>query len=193
MLKSFLTEKRKEILDNWFSLILKTYPENSAKFFKRDGDRFANPVGASIKLDSEQIFDALVNDKQSEILLAALDNIVRIRAVQQFSASQAVSFIFLLKNSIRSALTDFLQSNPQCYSGLLEMESKIDGMALICFDNYMNNREKLFNLKTDEIKRRVTKLLEREGADILIEKQETNEVLPMASRSPKNLKGDTGL
>jgi hypothetical protein len=41
------------------------------------------------------------------------------------------------------------------------MEGKIDEMALISFNIYMECREKLYQLRVDEIKNRTARLLQR--------------------------------
>jgi hypothetical protein len=79
----------------------------------------------------------------------ALDQIIRIRAIQNFSPSQAVAFVFFLKTVIREALEeDIKQSGIK--EELLVIETRIDQLALLAFDQYMVCREKLYDLKANE-------------------------------------------
>jgi len=78
-----------------------------------------------------------------------LEELLRIRAVQEFSASEAVSFIFLLKPLLRGR------------SGHDDrIDERIDELALMAFDAYMRSRERLLALQVNE-SRRKTYLLER--------------------------------
>ena len=52
-----------------------------------------------------------------------LDNIVKMRAVQNFNAGQAVSFPFLLKRIIREECAADL---PRCPDEFADLEAKID-------------------------------------------------------------------
>ena len=96
-------------------------------------------------------------------LHASIDNIVRIRAVQDYSPSQATAFIFLLKKAIRNEVTTELRED-QLFNEYMEFESRIDELALFTFDIHMMCREKIYELKVNEIKNEkgmLVKLLER--------------------------------
>src|SRR3989337_4275038 len=99
-----LAEKRASILGKWFDLILQDYPADTANFLKGQKSRFANPVGATIVEGIEGLFEQLLNGMDAAKVSVFLDNIIRIRAIQNLTASQAVAFIFLLKKVIRDDL-----------------------------------------------------------------------------------------
>jgi len=44
---------------------------------------------------------------------------------------------------------------------LMEFESRIDGLALMAFNIYMQCRETLFDVRVNEIRSRVSRILER--------------------------------
>lgn len=155
MFQTLLTQNRKAIRDRWFSLIAKTYPEATAQFLMRETNRFANPVGQTIAGEIERLLDALISGEEPVHITSSLDEINRIRAVQQFSASQAVVFVFLLKTAIREELAGHLREGSVA-ADLLSFESRIDGLALAAFDSYMRCREKLFDVKVNDIKRRAS-------------------------------------
>ena len=163
MLEHLLSQKRAAILKRWLGLILGTYPADSSRFFKREKDRFVNPVGYTISLEIEALYDELLQGMNRDKLSASLDNIIRIRSVQDFSPSQAIAFVFLLKKAIREELASEIREN-QLFEELLRFESRIDQLALLAFDIYMKCREKVYEIRVNEVKaerERVFKLLER--------------------------------
>jgi hypothetical protein len=95
------------------------------------------------------LLDAVLGDAELATASSALEELMRIRAVQEFSASEAVSFIFALKPLLR----DRSGRNDR-------IEDRIDELALMAFDAYMRCREKLLALGVNESRRR-TYLLER--------------------------------
>ena len=93
-LEQFLSEKRPAIVEKWFQLILATYPADTTNFLKTNKDPFRNPVGHTIFQGIEKILEELINGINIEQISPFLDNVLRVRAVQDLSPSQAVSFIF---------------------------------------------------------------------------------------------------
>ena len=154
-LNNILSKGRKSIINRWFDLILDTYPE--ADVLKKEKDRFANPVGHTILTGIEDIFDGILADYDLDKFLPLLDNIIRIRAIQEFAPSVAISFIFLLKQAIREEVK---VRNNGIFEELLVLESKIDSLAAISFDIYMKCREKIHELKANEA-RMAFRLLEK--------------------------------
>jgi len=162
MLEKFLAANKATILKRWFELILDTYPPDSRKFFGTQKNRFSNPVGANLSEGLEGLLDGLVHgvDSESEAFSDFLDKIVRIRAVQEFSPANAVGFIFLLKTAVRENLAKEIHDQ-RMLEELLEFESRIDGLALVAFNIYMQCRETIFEMRATEIRSRVSRILER--------------------------------
>ena len=90
-----------------------------------------------------------------------LDSIVRIRAVQDFSPSEAVSFIFQLKSAVRQELGSELVTQADIARDLAVFESAIDDLALFSFDIYMKCREKIYDLKANEARNMTFRLLQQ--------------------------------
>lgn len=155
-----LEEKRSVILKRWFEAVIDTYPTDTSGFMKKQKDQFSNPVGYTISQGIESILDALMEGKELAAGLSFLDDIIRVRAIQDFTPSKAMSFIFLLKNVIREELEKEIRQR-QVYDDLLEFESRIDNLALLSFDKYSKCREQLYKLKTDELQRMTFKLLKK--------------------------------
>jgi len=163
VLENLLSEKRTAILERWFHLILDNYPSDTSSIFKLNKDRFTNPIGYTISRETKILYDELLHDMDTEKVATCLDNIVRIRSVQDFPPSQAIAFIFLLKKVIREELAGEIEEK-QDLKQLSELESRIDELALLALDIYVQCREKVHQIVVDEVKTEremALKLLER--------------------------------
>jgi len=190
--KDLLLEKKSAILKRWFDVILESYPADTSNFLKKQKNRFANPVGYTISQGIEGLFGEILQGIDSEKASPFLDNIIRIKAIQDFSASQAVSFIFLLKKVIREEFEKEIKEN-QISIELAALEVKIDELALLSFDIFMKCREKIYDLKAEEIKRMTFKLLQRANLICEIQEPETDlessQILTQSEILTQNEKG----
>ena len=166
MLERILAEKKSSILRRWFELILETYPADTQRFLKTQKDQFANPVGGTISRGIEALYEEILRRGELERVAPFLDAIIRVRAVQDFSPSQAVRFVFLLKRVVREAMAEERQE-PRVAEELAGFESRIDDMALLSFDLFMGCREKLYELRANEVRNRTVRLLKK--ADLIVE------------------------
>jgi len=159
---TLLTQKKSTILGRWLTMIYESYPPETAIFLRKEKDRFDNPMGYRISQGLEGLYNALLQESDREQVLTFLDEIIRIRALQNFSPSQALAFIFLLKDVVRQELADEIRKE-NLAEELLDLESRIDGLALLGFDVYTKRREKLLEIRIDEVKRRVSGLMRKAG------------------------------
>ncbi|MBC17812.1 conserved protein of unknown function [Pseudodesulfovibrio profundus] len=173
--ESELAERKDELSKKWANLILQTYPKETQKIWSREKDRFQNPVGAAIVEATRELLDLTIQWEDAEKIACELDRIIRIRSVQDFSPSQAVSFVFLLKKLIRDEFFKAMDSAGRLPE-LLRFEAKIDNMAMMSFDIYSKGREKIYRLRVDEVKRAQSQLLRRAGmvADVTVEDSSTD-------------------
>ncbi|HEC96678.1 MAG TPA: hypothetical protein ENI58_00730 [Nitrospirae bacterium] len=170
-LKGLLIEKKAAILSKWFDLILESYPSDTSTFLKKQKNQFANPVGHTISEGIEGLFDGLLKEVNSDSdgVSPFLDNIIRVRAIQDFTPSEAIGFIFLLKKVIRESLQREIREH-QMYDELLRLESRIDDLVRSAFNVYMKCREQVYELKANEVKKMTFRLLQR--ANLVKEIQE---------------------
>lgn len=161
-LKNLLQEKRSDIIKKWCGVLLSTYPEQSQNFLRNQKDDIANPVGCTISEGIESIYDELLKESESDQISLFLDNIIRVRAIQDFAPSQAVSFVFGLKNIIREVLESEIRQG-EISEELIVFESKIDGLALLCFDIYNQCRQKIFQIRVNEVRNESSRLLKMAG------------------------------
>ena len=155
-----LADKKQEILKSWFQVTVDSYPADTARFLKSQQDPFANPVGRTTYQSLETLVDALATGAERQVMEDALDPILRIRAVQTFTPSQATGFIFSLKQIIRRHLADSARNAGVDFD---ELDRQIDGMALAAFDIFMACREKIYELKASESRNQFFGSLKRAG------------------------------
>jgi hypothetical protein len=160
-LKHLLTEKKSAILKKWFDAIADTYPEDTAGFLKNKKARFQNPVGYNIAEGIAGLFDSLLQGMIPDTVSAFLDTIIRIRAIQDFQPSEALSFVFQLKKVVRQELGGEILKSRELADELAAFESTIDDLALFSFDLYMKCREKIYELKANEARNMTFRLLQK--------------------------------
>ncbi|WP_300464995.1 RsbRD N-terminal domain-containing protein [Desulfobacula sp.] len=153
-LKQAVKKNKELFIKKWFQATINTYPAQSAKFLGKDANRFDNPVGATTHETIEDVINLVLDDFNQETLEKALDPVIRIRAVQSFSASEAVSFVFALKKIGEDILDDSL---------IREFDTLVDQIALASFNKLMKCKEEIFLLKATESKRRIHSAFERAG------------------------------
>ena len=167
-IESLLIEKKSVILEQWYNLILESYPPEAGRFLKENKDRFDNPVAYEFRQGIEGIYESLVHGMDRDSICSFLDRIISIRAIQEFPPSAATAFIFLLKKAIRNTLEKEILEDGISHE-LIERESRIDGLALLCFDIYMKRREKIYEIKVNEIKNRASGLLRKACGTVELE------------------------
>jgi hypothetical protein len=154
-LKTVLQQNREIVLRRWRELTLETYPANAVTFFAGQKDRFRNPVGHAISDGIGKIYDHIVVTPDEPKAREGVDQIVRVRSVQEFTPSQAVGFVFMLKTAIRDALNGQL---PEVE--LTNVDARIDEVALMAFDAYAACREQLHDIRAREMMDRSRRLLD---------------------------------
>ena len=149
-LSESLAKQRENLVKKWFDGILQAYPESTTRFLAQEKDPFQNPVGSALKASLTALFDGLIQTKEWASMSSVLNDIMKVRAVQDFTAGQAVSFPFLLKKILRKECPADLSRCPDAFAGL---EARIDDMALLAFDLYMQCRERVYEIKHNEARR----------------------------------------
>jgi len=166
MLRDELKRRADRILDRWVEDCLATYPAEASAAWTRQRDPFANPVGHSLRTGTQRLLEALLDGVDVEETKRGLDEIVRIRAVQQMSPSVAIGFVFHLKDAIRAELGDALDG-PELRAELRELETRIDAAALIAFDLYVEYRERVTTLRINELKKNIPWVVTRTNRAVL--------------------------
>jgi len=132
------------MLDRWLALALEFHSAETARFLGVEKDPFRNPVGHTLRENLAVLLEQLLGGMEPEPARAALENILRIRAVQDLTASQAVQFVFQLRPILR-------QSHPEANHEVLD--ARIDQLALWAFEEYARCRERLADIRIRESRR----------------------------------------
>lgn len=148
-LAEILAVKQKQILDLWTERTLGTY--SAPGFFKKSLDPFANPVGVQIRNGLTALFELLCDQAEPAAFAGPLDQVIRIRAVQDFTASQAVVPFLELKWVVKEVLAQELQRGTLT-AQLNEFDCAVERMALVAFDLYCQCREQLYRNRIQELK-----------------------------------------
>lgn len=152
-LLQLLTSKRDAIVARWLDRTLEGYAADKTHFLKQEQDRFRNPVGHALRENLPVLLEALLLGRPAGASRSELDAIVRMRAIQDFNAAQAVSFIGLLKELVRQELRSGRQIEPD-ESAYAEFEARIDELALLASDLYAQCRDQIRQIKANELRRR---------------------------------------
>ena len=157
-----LAQKKSAVVKAWFENLVNTYPIDTAQFLKNQSDPFANPVGQNSLQSLDAVFDLLLGGFEFKTAQPLIDPIIRMRAIQNFTPSQAVRFIFDLKKIIRDIIpVDTKDAQGQKDMRLLD--DRIDRLGLLGFDIYMLCREKIYDLKANEMRARTYSAFARAG------------------------------
>jgi hypothetical protein len=162
-LVDFLADHKEAVLAQWLCLVLDTYAPDTAALWKKNKDPFANPVRHKMETGMREVLEGLARGGAAgdeAVYAPHLDEIVRVRAVQDFTPSQAVAFIFLLKKAIRETLWPHVAEHG-LFVELLALESAIDVLAQMSLDIYSRCRETLFQLRINQVRNQYDRLLKR--------------------------------
>jgi hypothetical protein len=135
---------RDAVTREWLARALATYPPVTARFLAEEKDRFRNPVGHALRESLPVVVDELLGEMNVARLKPMLDQVIRMRAVQDFTASEAVGFIFSLKEVMRRTEPPGLTP---------EIERRIDQLALTAFDLFVECRDKMNEIRVEEARR----------------------------------------
>lgn len=148
-LQEALKQKKPVILSQWLERTFDSYA--SSTFFKQAKDPFANPVGANITSGLTSLFDLLLTSSDPVAYRQPLDQVVRIRAVQDFTPAQAIAPFLELKWVVKQVFSKDKDTQPLL--GTLDIfDCEVDRIALMAFDIYTECREQLFRNRIRELK-----------------------------------------
>ena len=162
MIYDILRLRREIILGEWKQTALDFFAAGAFKPAKKSVDRFGNPLVYTVTTALETILDEFINGVRTARTDEALEDVVKIRSLQSDKPSTALAFLFSFKKTIADQLAD--PGN----KGINDIEtekiySALDDLILAAFDIFMRCREKIYEIRSNEIKRRSYKLWERAG------------------------------
>jgi hypothetical protein len=161
-----------KIINKWVEYTLSTY--TSSGFFVKERDKFANPVGGNVREALGKLFLLLSKGSDSKECIPPLEQIMSIRSVQAFSPSQAVAPLNAVKHITRDVFAAD-KERKHLVNELYDFEFSVDLAVLAAFDIYMQYRERLYQVRINEI---------RSGSHILTDSKCPSKLLP-----EENIKG----
>ena len=156
MLDRALSDKRTTIVERWLRVVLSTYSEDATRSMRRQSDRFANPAGHLIIAGIGALFDELAAGARPDRVAGILEDMLKLRAVQDFSPSQAVGFVGAIKKVVHTEPGMNLTAEQWA-----ELDERVDRLQLSAFDVYMRCRERVYEVRYNQLKKMNYTLLER--------------------------------
>ncbi len=160
-LKDFISQYASELRKLWLDSVLDSYPPETARLLRSQKDQFANPVGYTLRTVIEDVVEGLSTGAEAGELASAIYPLIRIKAVQDFSPSEAVSSVLKLGHAVRELLAAKTPSSGGGGNVLGELDPVIEEMLCLCFDLYVDCRQKLSDIKEEELKRNLYMLLKK--------------------------------
>jgi len=160
-LRELLAERQAPVVGRWLDAILDEYGPETAARWRRNRDPLTNPTGHALTSGLPRLFGSVAGEGEPAAdAVAALEAIVKIRSVQEFTPSRAVGFVYRLREAIREELAPDLADGAHA-AELADLDGRIERLALLAFDAYVRCRDQVFRLRQDELKRSVASLLRR--------------------------------
>ncbi len=158
-LTGFIARNISSIRRRWHGSVLASYPPETAKLLGSGKGQFSNPVGHTLNAAIDDVLEGLRSGAPIPDIAPVLHNLIRIKAVQGFTPSDAVSIVLMLKRAVREEL----EANPSADDAdvLNELDPMIDELLCSCFDLYVECRQKLSEIKEEELKRNLYMLLKK--------------------------------
>jgi hypothetical protein len=161
-LAALMKDNQAAVAERWHTAVLDTYPPQTAKLWKQNTNLFTNPVGNSTLAALTALVGDLVVWDDADRICTHLEDVIKIRAVQDFTPGKAVSFVFLLKKVIREVFAQDI-SRLDLASEVAALETRIDNLALMAFDIYVGCRERIYLMRIEEFKNRYHMVFRKAG------------------------------
>lgn len=147
-------ELKELIAERWLDRVLSTYPGQTAVFLASEKDPFRNPVGHTFRRSLAALSEELLGRMDRSHIVKALDSIMQVGAVQDMPASGAIDFLLQVKPLLAKFHADLSTEM---------LNGRIDEMLAIAIDSYVKHRERIFQARANETRRRVFVLERRFG------------------------------
>ncbi|MFW6053062.1 MAG: RsbRD N-terminal domain-containing protein [Desulfosalsimonas sp.] len=154
-----ISANRDRWISKWFEALMRSYPEESAGFFKDTRDPFSNPVGAALEKGIRDLFDVVAADVfDSRAAHDALEPMIKVRSLQEFSPSEALGFIAEIKKIIKQDPAAKQQTKTEA-ERIDRIADNADRALLAAFDIYMDCKKHVYNLRARQARDSVRQLL----------------------------------
>jgi hypothetical protein len=158
-LGDIVSAHRADIVERWRAEVVGCYAAETVRFLRSERDPFANPVGATIHRATDGVVDAIIAGSEPADVAELVEAVVRIRAVQDMAASEAVQFAMQLRGVIEAVVADAGVSLDRAAAD--ELHSWVDRLALLAFDRYTSCRQQVYEIRIQQIRGRALERMER--------------------------------
>ncbi len=157
---NYLKENAGSVTAEWRKAVFDSYPDGSGKYLTRNKDKFANPIGWAVNNVIPTIYQELIGEMDYAKIANALNDFIKIRAVQSFSTEEALGFFQELKKLTRERTKEWF-SDSDFVESLLTFESRVDKAFSIAMGLYMEDKIKIAEIRALEQKKRNQKMIRR--------------------------------
>lgn len=148
-LQELLTKKRDNILNSWEDVLLGEYQKDTFRIFKKQKNQFANPIGHKIRVGLAELYEVVCDTSDDEVLTPDLQQLLKVRALQPISPSEAVAFVFVVKELVAAECKK--EGMDTLYTEFLAFSARVDAAALAVFDIFARSREQLLQARVNEV------------------------------------------
>lgn len=149
-----ITHNRERILSLWLASALpQGYTLPSTKDV--EDTRFLAPADYLLTEEMEALLTWLVSDEEPVKARLPLQEICRLKAVQSVNSSEALSFVFDLKDIVRLVLGDAGDTEPcgELCTEYRKLDKRIDQLMLLALDEYADCKERIMEIRIEEMRR----------------------------------------
>lgn len=133
------SKAREAVREEWIARVF------GGSFIKRaSAGLLEDPFFHTVRSEWDAILEILYSSRPLDESLSLPEEFIRLRAVQEISAAEAVSHIFVLKDIVRER-----HGQEQGYE---DLSRRLDMLALHTFNSYVQCRDRLFQIRLKEIK-----------------------------------------
>lgn len=155
-----LEQKRSLVQSKWIDSVINSYPSESAKFIVGNKNKFTNPLGYTVENSINTICSNYLNSEKQNECEEAIEAIVRLRAVQDFTPAKAIGIMFDFKSIVLTEIRDMIDTKDR-FDEYLLIETQIDKLIDYALNFYIECRERVNEIKANEVRRGFEKMVLR--------------------------------
>jgi hypothetical protein len=138
---------RDAIVRDWLGEIVTAYPDETARFLERERDRFRNPVGHVYRERLPVLVDVALGRRDPAPARAALDDLMRLRAVQIIFCADPVGFLPSLKVIVHRHQTRAAGDAVEP-ERLAAIDQRIDALTALATETYEQCRVQIAEIRS---------------------------------------------
>jgi hypothetical protein len=161
-----ILDKRTKIIDEWYDIMVSSLFNGETNYILHEKDHFINPSGIILREALSDIFAFFFEKVNIDDISVSLEKFIKLLAVNKNGVENVLGTFFTLRDKIIENWRSLSFSN-NVNEELSTIQSYFDKLILRVFTFYLTAREKIYEIRVNEIKRLTFSLLRNKG---LIEK-----------------------